>query len=651
MSKKFSNTPRITVRVLTLTSMMSAAFNIHAQAVPLPAQQLLAPVVVSASRFPSTHDFAPIGATVISADQIRAAGAADVNEAIRKIGGVYGRPDLNGTTDFSLDLRGFGNFSDQNLVVLLDGVRLSEPAQARSVLSSIPIESVERIEILRGGSSVLYGEGATGGAIHIITKRATPNETQGTLVASAGNHGHRGINAYVSKAWESIAIDGSFAAINDDNYRDNNESRLRNFSGGLEWFSGDTRIGARLDVAERDNRLPGSLDYVQYLQNRKQSTTPDDYGYSDLNRLSLHAEKRFASWELAAELSHTERDYGAHFVSMGMTPSDYQSKSTQFSPRVRHYFTSGSLSNELVVGIDLLKARRKTDASFSQEDAEQDSEALYARNETRFGSSRVAIGARHERFEKVTVNPLGSNYEQDFSVNAAELQFAQSLSDNWEVFAKAGRSYRVANVDDNAWTLTGLPLKPQTSNDLEVGSTFGDARRKATVRVFQHKLKNEIFDHPIFFANVNLDPTKRRGIELEGILRLSPQLSSTFMFQHISAEFTGGVNAGKEMTLVPENKATLRFNWTPAPGHNADFGVIWVDSQRYASDFDNSCNFVIPSHLVLDARYARQIGKWEFAVTGSNLADKDYFSYGYGCRTSLYPDAGRQLRFSVRRDF
>src|SRR5690606_22605145 len=185
----------------------------------------------------------------------------------------------------------------------------------------------------------------------------------------------------------------------------------------------------------------------------------------------------------------------------------------------------------------------KTDASFSQEDAEQDSEALYVRNETRFGASRIAIGARHERFDKVVVNPAPwtASYEQDFSVNAAELQLAHSLSDRWEVFAKTGRSYRVANVDDNAWTQAGLPLEPQTSNDLELGTTFGDAQRKATVRVFQHKLKNEILEHPIF-GNVNLDPTERRGVEIEANLRLTSQLTSTLMLQHVSAEFIGGAN-------------------------------------------------------------------------------------------------------------
>src|SRR5476651_2051867 len=117
-------------------------------------------ITVSGDRFASAE--LPIGATVITADDIRRAGATDVNSAIRKIGGVYGRQSLDGTPDFTLDLRGFGSNSSQNLVVLIDGVRLSENELANATLSTIPIDTVDHIEITRGGSSVLYGDGATG---------------------------------------------------------------------------------------------------------------------------------------------------------------------------------------------------------------------------------------------------------------------------------------------------------------------------------------------------------------------------------------------------------------------------------------------------------------------------------------------------------
>ena len=96
-------------------------------AAPATAQvsEALAPVVVTGARFESNAALTPIGATIISAEDIRRSGVSDVNAAIRKVGGVYGRQSLDGSPDFSLDLRGFGTNSAQNMVIVVDGVRMS----------------------------------------------------------------------------------------------------------------------------------------------------------------------------------------------------------------------------------------------------------------------------------------------------------------------------------------------------------------------------------------------------------------------------------------------------------------------------------------------------------------------------------------------
>ncbi|HEY5799738.1 MAG TPA: TonB-dependent receptor plug domain-containing protein, partial [Burkholderiaceae bacterium] len=161
----------------------------HAQTV----SDTLPQVVVSATRFANDPALYPVGATIITASDIRQSGINNVNEAVRKLGGVYGRQSTSGSQDFDLDLRGFGTNSSQNMVVMLDGVRLSENELASAILSTIPIDSVERIEITRGGSSVLYGDGATGGVIQIVTRRADARNpgTHGSVFAEGGQFGLR----------------------------------------------------------------------------------------------------------------------------------------------------------------------------------------------------------------------------------------------------------------------------------------------------------------------------------------------------------------------------------------------------------------------------------------------------------------------------
>jgi len=175
----------ISLRPRLLAAAISLCFT--APAALAQVAQELNPVTITGARFEADPSLAPIGATVITADEIRRAGAGDVNAAIRKIGGVYGRQSLTGSPDFGLDLRGFGANSAQNMVIVVDGVRLSENEQANAILSTIPIDSVERIEITRGGASVLYGDGATGGVINIVTKRPNQRAGSGSVFVEGGS--------------------------------------------------------------------------------------------------------------------------------------------------------------------------------------------------------------------------------------------------------------------------------------------------------------------------------------------------------------------------------------------------------------------------------------------------------------------------------
>ncbi len=625
-------------------------------------EKALAPIVVSASRFAVDPTQSPIGASVISAEEIREAGLNNVNEAIRKLGGVYGRANFSGTQDFSLDLRGFGTSSDQNLVVMVDGIRLSENELSPALLSSIPVESVERIEIVRGGSSVLYGEGATGGTIQIITKRGAKQGAHGTVVAEAGSYGYGELRSSVIKAWNGFSLDANVSTQRADNYRDNNDVKQHNFSGGAQWASNEGRIALRIDVARQDARFAGALSLAEFEANPRQTLTSNDFGSFDTNRYTLLAERRLGDFDFAAELSHRNRTAKSLSLS-SFGAFDYRADSdmTQFSPRLRHRLDSGRVKNELVAGLDFVHWNRNTDSTFagfpsSDAKATQKSRAIYVRDEIRVGEARIAAGARHEIFDKDFIDPLGfgtTGYSKSQSLNAWELQGKYAFLPTFDVFAKTGRSYRIANADENALTpLLNQPLEPQISHDLEVGFTAGSAARKITARVFRHRLTNEIFYNPLQFANVNLDPTRRQGVELEAHVRLLPAFTLSTTLQRISAKFTDGPNAGNEMVLVPRNTATIRLNWLPGTKKNASVGLQWVDSQRYGGDFSNACTARIPSFATLDARYAMRVGAWEFAIAGSNLTDRDYFTNAYGsCQGGIYPDAGRQVRLSARLDF
>jgi iron complex outermembrane receptor protein len=620
--------------------------------------QAVPSVVITGSRFPSDPALAPIGATVVTAADIERAGATDVNQAIRKIGGVYGRQSLDSSPDFALDLRGFGVNSAQNLVVMLDGVRLNENELASAVLSTIPIDTVERIEITRGGSSVLFGEGATGGVIQIFTRRPGTAGTHGSLFAEAGQFNHHDVRAALTHGFGNVSLDAAVGNQRTDNYRANSDFRQNTFSGGAQVAYQGGRAGVRVESARQDSRFPGSLSLGEFEADPRQAKTPDDFGSLDLDRVSAFAEYRLGEVDLAAELSHRERNVKATYVSsFGTTKLAYDSRQTQFSPRMRQLAAFAGMLNELVAGVDLIRWERKTTSDFSLADAKQDSKAFYVRDELRFDQAhngRLAIGARHEVFDKDFADPLGAPPESaSQSQNAWEVQGSYGLLPLLDVYAKAGQSYRVANVDETSFRAGPEALKAQSSHDLELGATLGNAQRQLAARLFRHNLHNEIFFDPTigFGANTNLDPTQRQGVEIDAQAQLAASWRASAHLQHVNAKFTEGPNAGREMVLVPKNVVTARLAWLPGGGQSADIGAQWVDSQRYGSDFTNGCDARIPSYTTFDGRYARRVGAWELAVAGLNLADRQYFSNAFGCKAGIYPSNGRQLKLSARYDF
>jgi iron complex outermembrane receptor protein len=626
------------------------------------AGQILAPVVITGSRFDADPALAPIGATVISAEEIRRSGASDVNAAIRKIGGVYGRQSLDGSPDFGLDLRGFGTNSSQNMVIVLDGVRLSENELLNAVLSGIPVDSVDRIEITRGGASVLYGDGATGGVINIVTKRPGKAASRGSVFVEGGRFNAGEVRVSGAQAWNGFAADATLGTQRTDNYRDNNEFKQTHFSGGAQWYANDSRIGFRYEGARQDMRFAGSLSEAQFNANPRQTLTPDDNGSLDYDRLTVFGQYRVAGFDLAADLSYRKKTVESTYVFGGFpSSSTYDSKQTQFSPRLRRLGEIGGMLNEVVAGVDLIVWNRTTASSFSAADASQHSKAVYLRDELRFDAAhegRVSAGVRREMFDKDFADPLGfstTGYKVNQGLNAWELQASYMPVAHLTVFGKAGQSYRVANSDENAATPTNnQPLVPQKSHDAELGLSYADSARKITARVFRHNLSNEIFYDPTlnfgFGANTNLDPTRRQGFELDAEQRIAADWSVSAHYQHVQAKFTEGVNDGKEMVLVPNNTLTARLSWATAV-QSADIGAQWVDSQRYGSDFSNTCAGEIPSYTTLDARYARKFGQWEFALSGLNLADKHYYSQAFACKGGIYPSDGRQLKVSARYEF
>jgi iron complex outermembrane receptor protein len=268
-------------------------------------------------------------------------------------------------------------------------------------------------------------------------------------------------------------------------------------------------------------------------------------------------------------------------------------------------------------------------------------------------ATRPSFGSRTQKREKpARPTPAGI----DDRVNAWELGASQPLGAGVTAYARIGRSFRLANVDEFSFTATGAGLLPQTSRDVEAGARWADAKSSVDARVYRNALTHEIGFDPAagpfgFGANVNFDPTKRQGVEIDAAHALTSTLGLRLNAGVRKASFRAGPYAGRDVPLVPRRTVALRADWAVAEGHRVSGGVNWVSSQH--PDFANAC--AMPSYTVADVRYAYTWRAAELSLGVNNLADRKYYTQAFRCAagvtTAIYPEAGRAVTAALRVKF
>src|SRR5215218_5474589 len=332
-----------------------------------------APAVESSSGEATiTPEFAGIvgaSATVISAAEIAHSPAQTLQEIIAQTPGVQLTSLFGGVNGAktSVDLRGFGAFATSNSLLLINARRVNDIDMQGVDFSTIPRESIERIEITRGSSgAVLYGDNAVGGVINIVLK----NGVGGPPVAIRGEAGVGSFNqrmAAVSAATNYGPWSTSFYgnAIKSDGYRVNNALDQRNGIGNVKYSTPD--LTAFLTVTGDDQKLgfPGgrlvdpAIGLNELVTNRRGTSTPFDYG----NQQGASATTGFTKslWngtELIVDGGFRERQTQSGFfgttptISFASTYNDAVLKTWSITPRLSVKNLIFGMPSQILTGID-----------------------------------------------------------------------------------------------------------------------------------------------------------------------------------------------------------------------------------------------------------------------------------------------------------
>ncbi len=670
----FLMTPRVLIALRSRAAFLAAGIALAGGVFAQPATSpnlLLTPslptVVVTANRIPEDPTLLPMGVTVISAADIRSAGITDVNEALRWLGGVVTRIDSSFTRNPTLDLRGFGETAGSNVVILVDGVRQNEGDMSGAAISWIPVDSIERIEIVRGSGAVAHGEGATGGVINIVTSKGLA-EPGGSVAFGVGSRQTREARASVRTGTGNWRHQLYGTVYDTDNHRDNYRARDRSVLARSTWSEGDSLFSAQLGLQDQRGGLPGGLTVDDFNSNPRQTLKPEDRGSNQTRNLLLSGEGTLAGWRLGFDLNHRESNADATYVADGYL-SGADTAANRGGLKAWRSFDALGASHRLLVGTDIERWTQDKLLDWgvwgtSRIRVQQRSDAAYLRHEVEWRPQGIKVhaGVRRTVSEReASGDSLGS-----LAVNNTswELGAAMRLALGPEVYGRMGTSFRLANSDEFSCSGFTCPpntlnmLRPQTSRDQELGLRQRTAQGQWALRVYRSSLVNEIGLSIIvpsaFPYNTNYDPTLRQGVELEASGRLLPKLEAGVVAAARQSEFRQGDYAGKRIPMVANQSLTSRFTYQPFAGQQWVLLTQWVSDQRIGGDLDNSCSQTIPAYAVTNLRVSQKVADWTLSTQVTNLLDRHYYDYRTRCdptKQSVYPQAGRSFMLSASRNF
>ncbi|MCC6531941.1 MAG: TonB-dependent receptor [Burkholderiales bacterium] len=642
------------------------------------AQQHRAPeVIVSATRFADTIDRIAVNASVITAEEIARSAARTLPELIGSRAGIFAR-DLYGNNAAlaQLDMRGFGATAAQNTLILVDGRRLNDVDQSGVQWSSIPLDAIERIEILRGSGAVQYGDGASAGVINIVTRHPARAGKRASGALRYGSWDTRELSASLNAFGEQAGAHAFVRNYDSGGYRDNNRQRQSNLALNGTWSGSAADATLRLAADRQGLRLPGprtvqpSAGIDQLATQRRQAATPLDYAQRDGNQATLDLRWSLGrDGELALGLGYRDKAQRSYFDFGGFPDyRDIDLDVLSLQPRYRWRGSIFAARHTFVIGIDLARwdygllranAAGNIGRPFSTVRARQDNDAVYVMDSIQL-SERVSInlGARNERRTIAATDAYDAGAPGAFgsaAPNADDAQHALAyeagirvrIANDNVLIARTARSFRFANVDEIYETAPlGAQefqfLRPQHARTYEIGMQVGGAAPWLQASLFRMDVSDEIHLDPFSsgVGNRNLPRLRRSGLELELRRSLTRDIDYSAAYTYTRARFVEGVLPGAVFTqqnvaiaertvpLVPTHKLDAALDWRMSDRTRLRTEVNYASEQYMENDEGNTLGRKIPAYGTANLKLQHRLAGALTATLGiANLFDRHYYAY------------------------
>lgn len=554
-------------------------------------------VIVTATKIEESVEDVAQDVTVITKKEIESGSYRNISEVIRNVPGLNLFEYGNLASSASVSLRGS---TSEQVLVLIDGKRINKPGDGQVDFNtlSIPLEYIERIEILRGASSALYGADAMGGVINIIT--TIPDEPLTNLTASYGRFVTRDISFSTSGKIRKMGYYLSLSEENSAGFRSNSDYNIDALNTKLTFdVSKEIRADITVDYNHKDAGSPGSITWL----------TP----FADQTDETLLAGITVKIKDTMLKLySHNSR---IHYINPGSEDNTHKNYINGLD--LQHSISIGS-SNLLTGGIELLEEdidsidNINTDNSIGKHSRTR--KGIFLQNETSIVEKLfLTLGARYDDIDaKNRISPKAS--------------FLIKLSNHTNISFSAGKGFRVPAMNalywpDTGWAVGNPDLKPEQSTEYEcsIQKFFGNTGNVRLV-AFEKRSEDLIQWQETSsgrWSPVNVSRARIRGFETEGQLHINIidiGLSYTFLDPEDRTtgqkiRFSTRHQIKGTASLYPAKDTTVAIEWSYVTNYAVRAG-------------DPRCYFLLDGKLSQKVKLSK--GSAEIFIIGKNILDRDF---------------------------
>ena len=538
---------------------------------------------------------------VISAEFIKNSAATNVADLLQQVAGVDIR--RRGTAGSQADLYIRGGGFDQTLL-LIDGIKMDDAQTGHHTMNAaLPIEVIERIEIIKGPAARVFGQNAFTGAINIVTKSTLANTASVNI--EAGSFGQLNGSVTVGKEFENSSIIAHVGILTSDGYRHNSDYENKNY-------------------------------LLKGVFNKKEQP---------IEVIATFFDKKFGANGFYASATATEQYEETQSSLLGASTT-FRTEKFKITPRV--YWKRGQ--DEYVYIRDNPSVYRNLHIT-NKVGVETNASYTSDKGITGFGVdiSRVFISSNNlgkrnrtmanlfleHRFKfadgKIDITPgVAVTYFSDFKFHAFPgLDIGFKLSDNLKAYGNLGITYRIPTYTDLYYndrsTIGNSNLKPEEAFAQEIGLKFNSGRFTSSVAIFNRDADNLIdFIRPDVtskYEATNIAKVNTKGFELNTDYR--------FKLNEFNQTLSFGYNYLND-DILDQNKDLSRYSLnTLKHQFITRFSSKFLKNVRQNIIYKHAERTIGTSYNVWDASVIVAVNKFNFTVTANNIFNAEYIESGF----------------------